>query len=73
MFYDFAHGSNRNVAVDSPIPARVRIASVGVGLRYTLGKNVSLRFDLAQVIDAGPVGTKDFGDRRGYVTRLVSI
>ena len=73
VFYDFAQGTNHNVAANSPTPARVSIASFGVGLRYALAKDVSLRFDLAQVLDAGPAGTKDFGDRRGHFNLMMAF
>lgn len=73
VFYDFARGINHNVAADSPTPASVSIASLGVGLRYVLGKDVSLRFDLAQVIDAGPPGSKDYGERRGHLSVMFAF
>src|SRR5450759_3087889 len=52
-FFDFAHGYNHNVG-GSLIPSSIGIASIGAGVRYAVGKNFSLRFDLARVMDAGP-------------------
>ena len=73
FFYDFGHGYNHNVQADSLTPASVSIASAGAGVRYALGKQVSLRFDLAQVLDAGPIGTKEFGDRRGHLNLMIAF
>ena len=47
MFLDTAHGFNLNPSVNQ----KVNIASVGVGLRYNLKKDVSVRFDVARVMD----------------------
>ena len=72
-FYDVGRGYNQNVPADSLTPGRVSIASVGAGLRYALGKNASLRFDLAQVVDGGPVDTKKRGDWRGHVNLMLAF
>lgn len=71
-FYDFGRGFNNNTA-DTSVPRAVGIASAGVGLRYSVGKNFSLRFDLAQVIDAGPPNTKERGDWRGHLNVMVGF
>ncbi len=72
-FYDVGRGYNQNVPAGSLTPAHVSIASVGAGLRYALRKDVSLRFDLAQVVDAGPAGTKEHGDWRGHVNVMFAF
>jgi hemolysin activation/secretion protein len=72
-FYDFAHGFNHNVAGDSLTPGKISVASVGAGLRYSLGKDFSLRFDLAQVVDAGPANTKQRGDWRGHFNAMFAF
>ena len=72
-FYDVGRGYNRNVPAGSLTPASVSIASVGAGVRYTLGKDFSLRFDLAQVVDAGPAGTKERGDWRGHFSMMAGF
>ena len=51
VFYDFAHAS-RNKALAGEI-RNDSIGSVGVGLRASVGRNVSLLADLAEVVDAG--------------------
>ncbi|HEY5292503.1 MAG TPA: ShlB/FhaC/HecB family hemolysin secretion/activation protein, partial [Burkholderiales bacterium] len=72
-FYDFAHGYNHNVPAGSLTPTRIGIASVGAGVRYSIGKGFSLRFDLAQVIDAGPPNTKERGDWRGHINVMLAF
>ena len=72
-FYDFAHGYNHNVPADSLTPTNISIASVGAGVRYSLGKDFSLRFDLAQVVDAGPPNTKNRGDWRGHLNVMIGF
>ncbi|MDD2884355.1 MAG: ShlB/FhaC/HecB family hemolysin secretion/activation protein [Dechloromonas sp.] len=42
------------------------IASIGLGLRYTMAKQTSLRFDLARVVSGGPVGSAQAGDWSGH-------
>ena len=71
-FYDFARGYNNNAA-DTTIFGFMSIASIGFGMRYSAGKDFSLRFDLAQVTDAGPANTKARGDRRGHVNLMLAF
>jgi hemolysin activation/secretion protein len=72
-FYDVARGYNHNVPAGSLTPAKISIASIGAGVRYALGKDFSLRFDLAQVIDAGPPNTKERGDWRGHLNVMIAF
>lgn len=46
FFYDTAAGRNSNEPAYKP-----HIASVGVGLRYSFKKDITARFDFAQVVD----------------------
>ena len=73
MFYDFARGTNHNVPSGSPTPTKIGVASVGAGVRYSIGKDFSLRFDLAQVLDAGPPNTKERGDWRGHLNVMLAF
>jgi hemolysin activation/secretion protein len=73
MFYDFARGANHNVPAGSLTPAKIGVASAGAGVRYAIGKDFSLRFDLAQVLDAGPPNTKERGDRRGHLNLMLAF
>lgn len=47
VFYDTARGSNLNPSLNR----MVNIASLGVGVRYNIKKDVSARFDVARVMD----------------------
>jgi hemolysin activation/secretion protein len=66
LFYDSAKGFNLNPSVNQ----HVNIASVGVGLRYNIKKDVSARFDVARVMDGvwpnGGATTALDGDIRGH-------
>ena len=72
-FYDFARGRNHNVPVGSLTLTKIDVASVGAGLRYAIGKDFSLRLDLARVLDAGPAGTQERGDWRGHLNVMVAF
>ena len=72
-FYDLAHGYNHKAPADSLTPANVSVASLGAGLRYALGKDFSLRFDLAEVIDGGPANTKKRGEWRGHLNVMIAF
>ena len=62
-------GSGHNLAANSF--ARTNVASVGIGLRYSLKKDISARFDIARVLEGHQPspGTADAakpGDIRGH-------
>jgi hemolysin activation/secretion protein len=66
VFYDSANGYKRNPSVNQ----KVNIASLGVGLRYNIKKDVSARLDVARVMDGyWPNGAPNVaveGDIRGH-------
>lgn len=90
FFYDLASGYNyatyRPNDYSTPVE-KVSIGSIGFGLRYTLRKDVALRMDFAQVVDAGPVNikpgsipvdvsglnTESKGDWRGHMNLTVGF
>ncbi len=72
-FYDLSRGYNHGVPEGSLVPTRVGVASVGAGVRYGIGKDFSLRFDLGHVIDAGPPNTKERGDWRGHMNLMLAF
>jgi hypothetical protein len=54
---------------NKPLPgefAAIGVASIGAGLRYSLGKNFNARFDYAYVLDGAP--TRAEGQQRGHVS-----
>lgn len=66
VFYDSAQGYNLNPSLNQ----KVNIASLGVGLRYNIKKDVSARLDIARVMDGvWPNGAPNIaleGDIRGH-------
>ena len=66
VFLDAAQGANLNPSANQ----KVNIASVGVGLRYNLKKDISARLDIARVMDGvWPNGAPSValdGDIRGH-------
>lgn len=48
--------------------ASAQIASLGLGLRYALAKDATLRLDAARVIDGGPSGTAQAGKWAGHAS-----
>lgn len=81
-FYDFGRAANylgsRNADLGVGPVEKASVASIGAGLRYTLGKEMNLRADLARIVDAGPgdirpgdfathpANTESRGDWRGH-------
>ena len=65
-FFDWAQGYNLNPSFNQA----VNIASLGVGLRYNLKKDISARIDVARVMDGvWPNGSPNValeGDIRGH-------
>jgi hemolysin activation/secretion protein len=65
-FYDSARGFNLNPSVNQS----VSIASLGIGLRYNLKKDLSARLDIARVMDGlwpnGAASIANKGDIRGH-------
>lgn len=59
-FYDFGRSDKYQVdrTTQETSYSKAGIASVGFGLRYSLGKDVSLKLDFAHVVDAGPANVK---------------
>ncbi len=66
VFFDAARGFNLNPSTNQ----RVNIASLGLGLRYNLKKDISARVDIARVMDGvWPNGAPNValeGDLRGH-------
>jgi len=66
VFFDTASGFNLNPTVNQ----KVNIASLGIGLRYNINKDVSARLDIARVMDGvWPNGAPSIaldGDVRGH-------
>jgi hemolysin activation/secretion protein len=64
-FIDGAYGHNR--AAQVPVPRSVSAAGAGMGLRAALGKSVTIRVDVARVLDAGHAPGVARGDNRAHI------
>ncbi len=71
-FVDAGYGRNNGVN-DKPNGKQLdkTVSSFGVGLRFTLGKNLSARFDVARVIKGAEA--RDAGDVRGHFSLMASF
>jgi hemolysin activation/secretion protein len=65
VFFDYGRVSNHEDAPCLDVETSCTLSSVGVGARFTLGKRVSARLDVARALDDGT--RKDAGDTRGHV------
>ena len=58
-------GTGKNQLLSGEVQPRSSLSSWGLGLRYTAGKDISAKLDLAQVIT--PNGDQNRGDWRGHL------
>lgn len=70
VFYDAALGWNRQT-VGTQSEARSHVSSAGVGLRYALGRFLSVRLDLARILQAGSSATESNGDWRTQLSVVI--
>jgi hemolysin activation/secretion protein len=70
-FYDFAYG--RNIAADETPFDKIGIASAGVGIRYSLGKDFSFTWDAAKVLDPADITIEERGDWRSHFRLIVGF
>ncbi len=64
-FIDHASGWNEPLAGEST--SRTSVGSAGAGLRFTYGKNLTAKLDVARVTHAGASITTKVGDKRGHI------
>lgn len=64
------HASGQVVPLAGETATRTSAGSVGAGFRFTYGKNLMARFDLARVTQG--VGNVKAGDRRGHISMVAS-
>ena len=69
-FYDFGHGNFNKT--EPGTYNKTNMASVGVGLRYALGRSASIRADMARVVDSGPQDTEVAGAWYGHIGLVIS-
>ncbi len=74
VFYDVARGYNFKLPGDAD--QRLAIASVGLGLRFNLGKNLTFKADYARVTDVrvmNATSSQVKGDARGHFSLALSF
>jgi hemolysin activation/secretion protein len=74
VFYDVARGYNFKLPGDAD--QRLAIASVGLGLRFNLGKNLSIKADYARVTDVrvmNATSSQVKGDARGHFSLALTF
>lgn len=72
-FFDAGRGANNNVTSASTLPSTVTLASFGAGLRYTLGRDFSLRLDVARVLLNGNSVTEQRGDLNAHLSAILGF
>lgn len=72
-FVDAGRGANNNVTAASTLPSTVTLASIGAGLRYTLGRDFSLRMDVARVLLNGNSATEQRGDINAHLSAILGF
>ena len=76
-FYDFGTGFNSHLG-GGTTPSNINVASIGVGARYTAGKDFNVRADLARVTIPGRTSTIDppsvrRGDWRAHISAVLGF
>ncbi|TDY91249.1 UNVERIFIED_ORG: hemolysin activation/secretion protein [Herbaspirillum seropedicae] len=72
-FVDAARGANNNVTAASTVPSTLTLASFGTGLRYTLGRDFTLRLDVARVLLNGNSVTEQRGDLNAHLSAILGF
>jgi len=72
-FVDAARGANNNVTAASTVPSTLTLASFGAGLRYTLGRDFTLRLDVARVLLNGNSVTEQRGDLNAHLSAILGF
>ncbi len=71
-FLDAARGYNLHVG-SSATPAAITVASAGVGLRFSAGKNIDVRADVAHVVTAQPSVMPGRGQWKAHLGGVVGF
>ena len=72
-FVDLGRGSNNNVTPAAQVPSTLNLASVGVGMRYALGRDLTLRLDVARVLANGNSVTENRGDLNAHLSAILGF
>ena len=71
-FYDAGRGYNTHIG-NSDLPSSVTVSSIGVGARYTLGRDLSIKVDVARVGAPGNSVTEQSGDFNAHVSATLGF
>ncbi|WP_083745289.1 ShlB/FhaC/HecB family hemolysin secretion/activation protein [Variovorax sp. KK3] len=72
VFVDAGYGANRRAA-GTYLPSHTHVASTGVGVRYSLSRDLSVRLDVARVIESGSSTTEKRGDWRAHLSAMFAF
>lgn len=72
VFADAGHGANRR-ATGTYLPSHTNVASTGVGGRFTLSRDFSVRLDVARVLESGSSFTEKRGDWRTHLSAMFAF
>ena len=72
-FYDIGTGFNSHLGNGGGTPATVTVASLGIGARYSAGKDFNLRADMARISDAGTAANAQRGNWRAHISAVLGF
>jgi hemolysin activation/secretion protein len=72
VFVDAGYGANRK-ASGTYLPSHTHVSSTGVGARYSLSRDFSVRLDLARVLQSGSSFTESRGDWRAHLSAMFAF
>jgi hemolysin activation/secretion protein len=72
VFADAGYGANRKAA-GTYLPGSTTVASTGVGARYSLSRDFSVRLDVARVLASGSSFTEKRGDWRAHLSAMFAF
>ena len=71
-FVDAGYGANHKAA-GTYLPSSTNVASVGVGTRYSLSRDFSVRLDVARVLESGSSFIEKRGDWRAHLSAMFAF
>ncbi|WP_332746125.1 ShlB/FhaC/HecB family hemolysin secretion/activation protein [Hydrogenophaga sp.] len=72
VFVDAGYGSNRKTS-GTYLPSHTHVASTGMGARYGMSRDFSVRLDVARVLDSGSSFTEKRGDWRAHLSAMLAF
>jgi hemolysin activation/secretion protein len=69
---DAGYGANHKAA-GTYLPSSTNVASAGVGTRYSLSRDFSVRLDVARVLESGSSFIEKRGDWRTHLSAMFAF